>query len=864
MVKDSAGMAIADVSVSLISEKTKVGFAFSRTDEKGHFELRIDSALLIADSFKVQIKISGIGYSTLLCAIPEKSPNIYYLKRSNDYLEPVVVRSGNDYISKKQDTISYNAEKFIEKEDRVLKDLLKHLPGIEVSDDGNVKFNGNPINKLYIEGHDMLAEKYNLATKNINATAVEKVQVIEHNQPIKMLKGIVPSDQAGINIKLKNKNKFRNNFKVELEGGTPSKYKADINNFSYKNKFLGLNFLKLNNTGLSYTDEAVSSSSADFEFFQDNNFPFGLVMPPGFYAPIKQNRYWFNKTALLNLNEFFVLPKDYTFRFNGWIQKEEVELFNDNNTNYQVPNNQSISYFENARTNSKTQNFAIQLSLNNNSEKKYFNNSLNIESMNQNFGSGILTNQGNFTQKLKSPYFKLSNSFSQIYQLGKGNNIQYNNYISYYRQPQTLEFNPSKDFPKDHSQNEYKRVVQKSKIPTFFIDNNIKYFIDRKIFQYYIELGGNYQNQVLSSEIGLLQNNDSIKYPKHFENYLQWKKTRVYNNYELTFKKDNNRISLALPFNLTMIQYKDTISNQTKKLDKILFSPNFRFTKKIGKEHELVNQLYYSNRIGTINSVFPNPVFSDYRTFYANDIPLFLGSLVTLNSTFYFKKTLKLFFGNIGVRASKSFNHYISSQTIDSLSTKNTAIPKENTNNSWGITTYLSKYFFPLKTAVSINFQGNFTSLPQLQNGKEFITNNQTISTSLSFSPKIFSWLKLDVKGTYTKNKLGSKSSGFIPQNSITLNENTSITIYPNESSILQLSNEYFSYLSNGKVISNSMFLDGYYQQTIKNKYDLRFSVSNITNQRRFTSISQNNNSISINSFLLTPRMFLLSAYFNL
>ncbi|HRB79800.1 MAG TPA: hypothetical protein PKY86_06290, partial [Niabella sp.] len=132
------------------------------------------------------------------------------------------------------------------------------------------------------------------------------------------------------------------------------------------------------------------------------------------------------------------------------MQKEEVDLFNDNNTNYQIPNNNTIRYFENTKTNSKTQNFAIQFSLNNNSKKKYFNNSLSIESMNQNFRSGINSNQGSVTQKLNNTYLKFSNSFSQIYQLSKRNNIQYNNYISYYRQPQILEFNPTKDFQKEY------------------------------------------------------------------------------------------------------------------------------------------------------------------------------------------------------------------------------------------------------------------------------------------------------------------------------------------------------------------------------------------------------------------------------
>jgi hypothetical protein len=83
----------------------------------------------------------------------------------------------NNYIYNKSDTINYLVKAFEQKQDLVLGDILERLPGIEITSTGQIKFQGVPINKLYIEGQDLLENKYSLATNNIPATAIEQIQV---------------------------------------------------------------------------------------------------------------------------------------------------------------------------------------------------------------------------------------------------------------------------------------------------------------------------------------------------------------------------------------------------------------------------------------------------------------------------------------------------------------------------------------------------------------------------------------------------------------------------------------------------------------------------------------------------------------
>lgn len=73
------------------------------------------------------------------------------------------------------DTLNYNVASYTQQGDRVIGDVLKKMPGIVVSKDGGISFNGKNISNFYVEDMDLLQGRYGLATNNINAKDVTTI-----------------------------------------------------------------------------------------------------------------------------------------------------------------------------------------------------------------------------------------------------------------------------------------------------------------------------------------------------------------------------------------------------------------------------------------------------------------------------------------------------------------------------------------------------------------------------------------------------------------------------------------------------------------------------------------------------------------
>lgn len=101
------------------------------------------------------------------------------------------------------------------------------MPGMEVGKDGSITYQGKSINKFYIEGMDLMGSKYGVASNNIDAGKVKKVQVMENHQPVKTLKDVVFSDQAALNIVLDEKVKDMWQGELSLAGGATLQGKTD-------------------------------------------------------------------------------------------------------------------------------------------------------------------------------------------------------------------------------------------------------------------------------------------------------------------------------------------------------------------------------------------------------------------------------------------------------------------------------------------------------------------------------------------------------------------------------------------------------------------------------------------------------------
>ena len=117
------------------------------------------------------------------------------------YEMPVVVKG---------DTLVYDADSFKTGTERKLEDVLKNLPGVEVTDDGEIEVEGKAVTKVMVEGKDFFEGDSKIASKNIPSSAVDKVEILKNYAEVGQLSSVQNNqDNIAINIKLKKgKDKF--------------------------------------------------------------------------------------------------------------------------------------------------------------------------------------------------------------------------------------------------------------------------------------------------------------------------------------------------------------------------------------------------------------------------------------------------------------------------------------------------------------------------------------------------------------------------------------------------------------------------------------------------------------------------------
>ncbi|WP_431293771.1 carboxypeptidase regulatory-like domain-containing protein [Pedobacter sp. P26] len=94
-------------------------------------------------------------------------------------LQTVDIKAEIPPIVVKKDTLEFNASSFKVVENAVVEDLLKKLPGVEVDKAGTVKAQGETITKVKVDGKEFFGNDPLLATKNLPADMIDKIQIID-------------------------------------------------------------------------------------------------------------------------------------------------------------------------------------------------------------------------------------------------------------------------------------------------------------------------------------------------------------------------------------------------------------------------------------------------------------------------------------------------------------------------------------------------------------------------------------------------------------------------------------------------------------------------------------------------------------
>ncbi|WP_373497132.1 outer membrane beta-barrel protein, partial [Aquiflexum sp.] len=244
IIQDEKGQALSSATITLLDPGDSTLVTFGVTNPSGAFEIKNlrDEVLLMQVSFvgfethhqKITRPSEGNTFSLGTVKLMEATADLDEF--TIEAIAPVTI---------KKDTIEFHADAFKTNPNANVEDLLKRLPGVEVDSDGNIKTQGETVRRILVDGKEFFGTDPKLATKNLLAEAIEKVQILDRKSDQSQFTGIDDGQrEKTINLQLKESHK--KGYFGTLNGGlgTDNRYglKGNVNRFTDNQQlsFLGM------------------------------------------------------------------------------------------------------------------------------------------------------------------------------------------------------------------------------------------------------------------------------------------------------------------------------------------------------------------------------------------------------------------------------------------------------------------------------------------------------------------------------------------------------------------------------------------------------------------------------------------------
>ena len=216
---------VEQVTVQLLkTDSTYVAGAIS--NEKGLFHLNAP------ENGKYLLKITSVGYKpTVKRVVIEQDKNLalgnVVVGADAIMLKGAVVTAMAQKVTLKEDTFVYNSAAYRTPEGSVVEELVKRLPGAEVSDDGTIKINGKEVKKILVDGKEFMTGDTKTALKNLPTSIIDKIKAYDEKSDLSKVTGIDDGEEQTVldfNVKKgMNKGLMSN---IDLGIGNKDRYSA--------------------------------------------------------------------------------------------------------------------------------------------------------------------------------------------------------------------------------------------------------------------------------------------------------------------------------------------------------------------------------------------------------------------------------------------------------------------------------------------------------------------------------------------------------------------------------------------------------------------------------------------------------------
>ena len=231
-VLDSLNRPIPYANVVAINQSTQRIGGFGISNDEGRFKITL------APGAEYLLRVSFVGFRQFEMPVKDWDSEVSFqikLQQSDTELGLVEVVSEMP-VTMKGDTLTYKTDAFTTGTERKLGDVLEKLPGFQVDENGDVKVQGKKVDEVLVDGKKFFDGNTKLATKNLPANAVDRVQVLKNFNEVSPIRGLDNDEKLALNIQLKDGKKNMVFGDLEAGAGPQKRYLGHANVFYYAPK----------------------------------------------------------------------------------------------------------------------------------------------------------------------------------------------------------------------------------------------------------------------------------------------------------------------------------------------------------------------------------------------------------------------------------------------------------------------------------------------------------------------------------------------------------------------------------------------------------------------------------------------------
>jgi len=851
VVRDSATrepMPFCNVVLRQVGNQSILAFAI--TNDQGKFSLRYNGT---ADNLYLLASAVNARSEPVFIERINQTIDIFTTPKVLEIRE-VIVRAAP--IERRSDTLSYLVENFLEPTDRAIADVLRRLPGIEVSESGQISFHGRPINRFYVEGLDMLGGRYGLATNNIPARDIAAVQIFENHQPIRALQDVQFSDQAAVNLILREsvRGTFASNAMLGV-GYEPFMWTAELIGMLFSRNFQTLNIYKANSTGEDIARELTSLH--EDHAFAPIRTPLNVIGNQS--PPIATSRYLHNNAHMVTGNFINRLRDDSEVRANLSFLNDFQTSLGEAQTTYILSPDLTVFFDERNRqtVNINQANAEAQYMINN--DRLFFRNILTLNTSWRNTSSELINDSDTINQRLSEQSVLLSNQLFSMITIGNYM-FRLNSANRYEYLPSTLRVDP---FLYANLSNGIRPAEQFFSARRFSSTSDISagyiHRFRRGQFTHNYRLGYRYELYEMNSELRLM-NDGLVMVLDSFQNAVRPSRTELFFSPDLSLAYNRLRINSSLPISWRQISMPHSIS-ETPQRD-VVFQPSLSISYPITAMLRLLaNSSFQANDNAWHNS-YPNYVMNNYRFISRRNSQF-------SDDRFWFN-TISLNYGNAirALFASASVSYWQRrSNQMHSLYFEDyfaTFITHDIPNRSYGfgVNTRLSKRFESIRTTFVLNFHYNQTHGDIWRQDQIFSQENRSYNWVFGFN-KRFTNFTMAYRANYGFSRNFSSANDMVLPTVHRLRQNAELNIFLAQSTSLRLLGEHYF---NQAIENGSRHMYFFDVETIHrtSRFEFRLTLRNLLNARLYQTIWQSNLMEYRSLSNIRPRSILLSVRMSL